>query len=70
MGLLPIERPCEVESGEFAKRASLVYHYGHSSPAPNIKLYNTVVSAMVDMFKKRCEAIPKGKNLIIVFCTC
>jgi hypothetical protein len=41
-------------------RASLVFHYGHSSPGPNIKLYNTVASAMADMFRKRCESIPKG----------
>ena len=66
MGLLPIERPCEVESGEFTKRASLVFHYGHNSPGPNIKLYNTVVTAMADMFKKRCESIPKGKTVTCV----
>ena len=60
MGLLPVERPCDVENGEFPTKASLVFHYGHSSPGPNIKLYNTVASAMADMFRKRCESIPKG----------
>ena len=63
MGVLPIERPCDIESGEYNKRSSLVYHYGHNSPGPNIKLYNTVVSAMADMFKKRCEKIPKGEPI-------
>ena len=66
MGLLPVERPCDIETGEFSTRASLVYHYGHNSPGPNIKLYNTIVSAMVDMFKKRCDAIPKGEKYIII----
>lgn len=61
VAILPIERPCDVESGEFNKQASLVYHFGHTSPGPNIKLYNTVVSALVSMFKKRCKVNEKSK---------
>ena len=61
IAILPIERPCDVESGEFNKQASLVYHFGHTSPGPNIKLYNTVVSALVSMFKKRCKVNQKSK---------
>ena len=62
VGILPIERPCDVETSDFNKQASLVYHFGHTSPEPNIKLYNTVVSALVTMFKDRCKVNPKSKN--------
>lgn len=62
IAILPIERPCDVEKGDFNKQASLVYHFGHTSPGPNIKLYNTVVSALVTMFKERCKVNPKSKE--------
>lgn len=61
LGVLPIERPCDVETGEFSKKASLVYHYGYSSPATNLKLYKTAVTAMAKMFKERCQASPKSE---------
>ena len=63
-----MERPCDVETGEFNKRASLIYHYGHSSPGPNIKLYNTVVSQLASMFKERCKVNPKSEFLFVCVC--
>ena len=61
MGILPIERPCDIETGEFNKKASLVYHYGYSSPGPNLKLYKTVVTAMAKIFEERCKVSPASK---------
>ena len=40
----------------------MVFHYGHSSPGPNLKLYNAVVSAINDKFKERCSINPKSKS--------
>jgi len=61
MGILPIERPCDIETGEFNKKACLVYHYGHTSPGPNLKLYKTAVTAMAKMFEERCKVSPKSR---------
>ena len=47
MGILPVKRPMDIVEGEFSKQASLVYHFGHTSPSPNIKLYNTIVGREV-----------------------
>lgn len=63
MAVLPIDRPCDIETGEFSKRASLVYHYGHSSPGANLKLYNTVVTELASMFKERCAANPQSESM-------
>ena len=61
-GVLPVERPADIESGEFNKQASLVYTFGHTSPAPNFKLYSTLVSSMAGMFQERCKVKPKSKS--------
>ncbi len=61
MAILPVVRPCDLETGEFSKKACLVYHYGHSSPGPNLKLYKTIVSELASMFKERCQANSQSK---------
>ncbi len=61
MGVLPIVQPCDIETGEFSKKGSLVFHYGHASPNGNLKLYKTVVTAMANMFKERCKVNSKSE---------
>lgn len=61
-GVLPVEKPADIETGEFNKKASLVYACGHTSPSGNFKLYTTLVSSMAHMFKERCKAKPASKN--------
>lgn len=63
-GILPIERPADISTGEFSKKASLVYHFGHTSPGPNLKLYNTVVSAICQKFNDRCNVNPDSKHVL------
>lgn len=70
MGILPVERPMDITEGEFSKQASLVYHFGHTSPSPNIKLYNTIVTAIADKFKERCNVNPKTKTSGCIINTC
>lgn len=59
--MLPIERLCEVETNCFSKKASLVYHYGYTNPAANLKLYKATVTAMAHMFNERCKVNPKSE---------
>ncbi len=61
VGMLPIERPADIETGYFSKAASLMYHYGYADPGKNLKLYNTVVTALAGMFRERCKRNPKCK---------
>lgn len=61
-GILPIERPADIETGEFNKHASLVYMVGHTSPSGNFKLYTSLVSATAHMFLERCKAKPASKR--------
>lgn len=70
MGILPIERPCDIETGHFNKKASLVFHYGFSSPGGNLKLYNTVTTALAKLFLDRCQANTKCKAGGCIINTC
>ena len=57
----------DIVEGEFSKQASLVYHFGHSSPSPNIKLYNSIVTAMADKFRERCAVNAKSENIALLW---
>lgn len=61
-GVLPVETPADIETGEFKKEASLVYAYGSASPSTNFKLYTTLVSSMAHMFHERCKAKPLSER--------
>lgn len=63
-GVLPVERPADIESGEFSKLASLVYAFGYTNLAENLKLYTTLVSSMAHMFQERCKEKPASENHI------
>ena len=63
LGVLPVERPADIETGEFNKQASLVYSFGTTTPATNFMLYTTLVTSMANMFKERCKVMPASENL-------
>jgi polyribonucleotide 5'-hydroxyl-kinase len=67
---LPVERPADIETGEFNKQASLVYTVGHTSPAGNYMLYTTLVSSLAHMFLERCKTKPATKTGGCVINTC
>jgi polyribonucleotide 5'-hydroxyl-kinase len=68
--VLSVERPADIETGEFNKQASLVYSYGATTPSDNFKLYTTVVTSMAAMFRERCTARPATKSGGCVINTC
>lgn len=70
VGMLPIERPSEIETGFFYKKASLVYHYGFNNPGQNLKLYNSVVTSLAKQFQKRCQTVAKCKTGGCIINTC
>ena len=44
----------------FSLEAPLVYHFGHTSPGPNEKLYNALTSKIADVMYQRFENNSKG----------
>lgn len=44
----------------FAVQAPLVYHFGHTSPGPNHKLYNVLSSQIAKVVKDRFEKNEEG----------
>ena len=69
-GVLPVERPADIETGEFNKQASLVYSYGATTPSDNFKLYTTVVTSMAAMFRERCTARPASETSLVGVAPC
>lgn len=59
IGAFVIERPADVEEG-FSQSAPLVLHYGHTSPAKNLTLYNLLVSRMADIINMKCDESKKA----------
>ncbi|KAK3592967.1 hypothetical protein CHS0354_023189 [Potamilus streckersoni] len=59
IGALTVERPADVEEG-FNQCAPLVFHYGHVTPATNLKLYNILVSRIADVVNMKCDASKKA----------
>ena len=60
IGAFVVERPADVEEG-FSQSAPLVFHYGHTSPAKNLTLYNMLVSRTADVVNMKCDESKKGK---------
>ena len=69
VGALLVERPADVEEG-FSLQTPLVYQLGHTSPGPNIKLYNTLVDQISDVVHQRFEQNSKTKASGCVINTC
>ncbi|XP_074653182.1 polyribonucleotide 5'-hydroxyl-kinase Clp1-like [Tubulanus polymorphus] len=70
IGALIVERPADVEEGNFAQTAPLVYHFGHASPSSNISLYNRLVSRLALICNERCEVSKKANASGIIINTC
>lgn len=68
-GALLIERPADIEEG-FAVQAPLVYHFGHTSPGPNPKLYNVLSSQIAKVVKERFEKNEEARVGGVVINTC
>ncbi|PFX14840.1 Protein CLP1-like [Stylophora pistillata] len=82
MGALLIERPADIEEDKFITnsgfhgisgfplQAPLVYHYGHTSPGPNEKLYNKLSSKMAEVTKERFDKNKKARVSGCIINTC
>lgn len=51
---LPLCQPADIEEG-FLLEAPLIYHFGHTSPESNIKLYDMVVQKLADAINIKCD---------------
>lgn len=54
----------------FPLQAPLVYHYGHTSPGPNEKLYNKLSSKMAEVTKERFDKNKKARVSGCIINTC
>ncbi|XP_014676497.1 PREDICTED: polyribonucleotide 5'-hydroxyl-kinase Clp1-like isoform X2 [Priapulus caudatus] len=70
IGSLSVERPADVEEGNFSLQAPLIYHFGHISPSVNINLYNCLVSQLADIVQMRGETNRKAAISGVVINTC
>ena len=64
VGVIPIERLASIEEGEFSKQAALVFHFGHNSPGPNLKLYNLLVSNLAEKVWERWKVNAKSEYTV------
>jgi len=55
LGANLVERPADIDEG-FSLQAPLVFHYGHTSPAENLTLYNHCISKLAAAVELRCRA--------------
>ena len=68
MGIAPIETPADPVQG-FTNLQPMVFHYGHTSPSPNVKLFTVVVNQLAQVYEKKCE-INEKCELIVCVCVC
>jgi len=59
LGANLVERPADIDEG-FSLQAPLVYHFGHTSPAENLTLYNLIISKLAAAVDLRCKANRKA----------
>ncbi|CAK8680053.1 polyribonucleotide 5'-hydroxyl-kinase Clp1-like [Clavelina lepadiformis] len=69
VGALTVERPADPVDG-FELKVPLVYHFGHTSPNGNIKLYETLISRLADVFNAKCDYNRLIKHSGCVINTC
>lgn len=69
MAAIAVERHADPVSG-FDSKYPLVYHFGHTSPNGNLKLYQVLISRIADVFNAKCECNPiiKASGCIINTC--
>ena len=54
MGIAPIETPADPVEG-FTNLQPMMFHYGHTSPSPNVKLFNFAVNQLAQVYEKKCQ---------------
>lgn len=54
MGIAPIEAPADPVEG-FTNLQPMIFHYGHTSPSPNVKLFKVVVNQLAQVYEKKCQ---------------
>lgn len=66
---LTVERPADPVDG-FDTKVPLVYHFGHTSPNGNLKLYEVLISRIADVFNAKCDCNKLVKYSGCVVNTC
>lgn len=69
VGALYIEKPADPVEG-FDKKAPLVFHFGHLSPAENIPFYNIAVQKLADIIQHRCDVSKTANVGGVIINTC
>nr|CAB3231681.1 polyribonucleotide 5'-hydroxyl-kinase Clp1 [Phallusia mammillata] len=69
VGALTVERPADPVDG-FDLKVPLVYHFGHTSPNGNIKLYEVLISRLADVFNAKCDFNKQVKHSGCIVNTC
>ncbi|XP_039272809.1 polyribonucleotide 5'-hydroxyl-kinase Clp1-like [Styela clava] len=66
---LTVERPSDPVDG-FDTKVPLVYHFGHTSPNGNLKLYEVLISRIADVFnaKSECNLNVRASGCVINSC--
>ena len=54
MGITTIEGPADPVEG-FNNFQPMIFHYGHNSPSPNVKLFISIINRLAAVFEKKCE---------------
>lgn len=70
IGALSVERPSDIEEGNFSLHAPLIYHFGHISPSINLNLYNSLVSRLAEVVQLRGDTNRKAAVSGAVINTC
>lgn len=58
---LPIDKTADIEGGEFAAQAPLVFHYGWTSPDGNKLLYKVLITELSRVVDERAKAIAESR---------
>lgn len=69
IGALLVERPATIEEG-FSQQAPLIYHFGHTSPSGNAKLYKVLMSKLAEVTLERLQTNKRAKSSGIIINTC
>jgi len=69
IGALTVERPADPVDG-FDLKIPLVYHFGHTSPNGNLKLYETLITRLADVINAKCDYNKQVNHSGCVINTC
>jgi len=69
IGALMVERPADPVEG-FDMKAPIVYHYGHTTPNANFKLYSALITRIQDLYNNKCHYNQKVHHSGCVINTC